>query len=72
MYKQILPSGLSLRGVSAAAVDITTSMCGELIQFARLGIGAAFEILSFPHNHDVLYVLVSPCTDLPESMVQLR
>ncbi|KAG7388028.1 hypothetical protein PHYPSEUDO_013280 [Phytophthora pseudosyringae] len=64
---------LDLRGVLAAAVGATTSLCGESLQFARFGGGdtnGSTGIVGFVNMYEVLYALVFSSTDLPESIVQ--
>ncbi|ETO72098.1 hypothetical protein F444_11676, partial [Phytophthora nicotianae P1976] len=61
---------LDLRGVLAAAVGATTSLCGESLQFARFGMGDSTGIVGFVNMYEVLYALVFSCADLPDSVVQ--
>ncbi|ETL36911.1 hypothetical protein L914_11126 [Phytophthora nicotianae] len=61
---------LDLRGVLAAAVGATTSLCGESLQFARFGMGDSTGIVGFVNMYEVLYALVFSCSDLPDSVVQ--
>ncbi|KAL4155648.1 hypothetical protein PRNP1_007756 [Phytophthora ramorum] len=64
---------LDLRGVLAAAVGATTSLCGESLQFARFSSGDTNDsagIVGFVNIYEVLYVLVFASTDLPTSIVQ--
>ncbi|RLN47256.1 hypothetical protein BBJ28_00002351 [Nothophytophthora sp. Chile5] len=73
------PSGVGsttwqdLRGVLAAAVGATTSLCGEPLRSAHFGRDAAggpTGVASFVDLYEVLYVLVFPATDLPNAIVQ--
>ncbi|KAG6942922.1 hypothetical protein JG687_00018786 [Phytophthora cactorum] len=61
---------LDLRGVLAAAVGATTSLCGESLQCARFGTGDSTGIVGFVNIYEVLYALVFSSTDVPESIVQ--
>ncbi|GMF23198.1 unnamed protein product [Phytophthora lilii] len=65
---------LDLRGVLAAAVGATTSLCGEPLQCARFGDGGTNDcggIVGFVNIYEVLYALVF-CADIPEAIVQLQ
>ncbi|RLN87177.1 hypothetical protein BBJ28_00002830 [Nothophytophthora sp. Chile5] len=62
-----------LRGVLAAAVGATTSLCGESLRSAHFGRDAAggpTGVASFVDLYEVLYVLVFPATDLPTAIIQ--
>ncbi|KAE8909251.1 hypothetical protein PF005_g8084 [Phytophthora fragariae] len=64
---------LDLRGVLAAAVGATTSLCGEHLKFARFGGGnssASTGIVGFVNIYEMLYAFVFTSSDLPESIVQ--
>ncbi|KAK1941505.1 hypothetical protein P3T76_007371 [Phytophthora citrophthora] len=63
---------LDLRGVLAAAVGATTSLCGELLRFARFGGGStngSTGIVGFVNIYEVLYALIF-AADIPESIIQ--
>ncbi|OWZ12514.1 hypothetical protein PHMEG_00014314 [Phytophthora megakarya] len=62
---------VDLRGVLAAAVGATTSLCGESLRFARFGGSSGSSgIVGFVNIYEVLYALAFTSTDLPESIVQ--
>ncbi|POM77108.1 Hypothetical protein PHPALM_5559, partial [Phytophthora palmivora] len=63
---------VDLRGVLAAAVGATTSLCGEALRFARFGepSNGSTGTVGFVNIYEVLYALVFSSTDLPESIVQ--
>lgn len=66
---------LDLRGVLAAAVGATTSLCGEPLRFARFGnddTNGFSGIVGFVNIYEVLYALVFSSTDLPTSIVQVQ
>ncbi|KAG1713372.1 hypothetical protein DVH05_001159 [Phytophthora capsici] len=66
------PHWLDLRGVLAAAVGATTSLCGESLRTARFGSGStdgSTGIGGFVDIYEVLYALVFT-VDIPESIVQ--
>lgn len=68
-------SWLDLRGVLAAAVGTTTSVCGEPLQCARFRhtASAAEEtgVAGFVNLYEVLYVLIFPVCKAPMPIVQV-
>ncbi|KAL3670424.1 hypothetical protein V7S43_004743 [Phytophthora oleae] len=63
---------LDLRGVLAAAVGATTSLCGESLRFARFGDGytnGSTGIVGFVNIYEVLYALAI-ASDIPEAIIQ--
>ncbi|KAG1713357.1 hypothetical protein DVH05_001144 [Phytophthora capsici] len=66
------PHWLDLRGVLAAAVGATASLCGESLRIARFGAGStngSAGMVGFVDIYEVLYALVF-AVDIPESIVQ--
>ncbi|KAG7397779.1 hypothetical protein PHYBOEH_000233 [Phytophthora boehmeriae] len=65
---------LDLRGVLAAAVGATTSLCGEPLRtavFSRSDTDRSTGIAGFVNIYEVLYVLVFSNTDVPVSIIEV-